>query len=407
MIRVFTVVIALAIPGAAAAQVMEGSREIGEVRSNARGHIGPFYVTPSVLLKELGVDSNVFNAAGEPQSDFTFTLKPALNVWVPMAQRAMVKATIAPDMVWYAEHATERSVNPDVTVRGDVYLNRITLFGERGYLSTRERPNHEVDVRSRHVRETVAAGVSVAVTPKLSVQVAGRQVDIRYDTGTEFDGTSLARTLNRETRGVQLTLRHRLTPLTTLALRSEVLEERFEFSPMRNSDSRRVMPGVEFAPQALIKGSAYVGYRTFTPLFPEALPEFGGIVGELGLSYALLGSTVFGASYRRDLTYSYSELQPFFVDNAVGASIRRALGRRFDLLLSGDRHKYDYRNMVTAGPDLAPRVDTTWAYGASLGYRIGRESRIGFGVSHLQRESTNQARTYKNLRFGTTFGHGF
>ncbi|MFO7533041.1 MAG: outer membrane beta-barrel protein [Candidatus Limnocylindrales bacterium] len=245
------------------------------------------------------------------------------------------------------------------------------------------------------------------MTPRLSLEVAGRQADVRYEAGTEFDGTRLAQTLNREARGVEFTLRHRVTPLTTLALRSEVLEERFELSPARNSDSRRVMPGVEFAPQALIKGSAYVGYRKFTPLSPDALPEFGGVVADLGLSYALLGSTVFGATYRRDLTYSYSELQPFFIDNAFGVSIRRALGGRFDLLLSGDRHKYDYENLVTAGPDLAPRVDTTWAYGASLGYRLGRDSRIGFGVSHLQRESTIESRSYKNLRFGTTFGHGF
>ena len=39
-----------------------------------------------------------------------------------------------------------------------------------------------------------------------------------------------------------------------------------------------------------------------------------GLVAQLGLSYTLLGSTVFGVSYSRDLTYSYDELQPFFVD---------------------------------------------------------------------------------------------
>jgi hypothetical protein len=407
MIRTFTALLALAIPTMAAAQATEGSREITEVRSQARGHLGPFYITPTVLVKELGVDSNVFNAAGEPQSDFTFTVKPSLRVWMPVARRALLKATLAPDLVWYAEHATERSVNPDATVRGELYLGRLTAFGERGYLSTRQRPNHDIDIRSRHVQQTSAAGVDVALTSRMSVEVAGRQSDIRYDSLDEFDGTSLAQTLNRETRGLQLTARHQVTPLTTLAVRSEVLEDRFEFSPSRNADSYRVMPGVEFAPQALIKGTAYVGYRKFTPLFSDILPEFSGVVGELGLSYTLLGSTVIGASYRRDLAYSYSALQPFFVDDAVGVSIRRALGSRFDVLLSGDRHRYDYETVLTAGPELAPRRDLTWAYSASVGYRLGRDGRIGFGVSHVERQSTSPGREYSNLRFGTTFGYGF
>ena len=41
------------------------------------------------------------------------------------------------------------------------------------------------------------------------------------------------------------------------------------------------------------------------------LPEFSGIVAQLGLSYTLMGSTTFGVSYSRDLTYSYEEERPF------------------------------------------------------------------------------------------------
>ena len=115
-------------------------------------------------------------------------------------------------------------------------------------------------------------------------------------------------------------------PLTTIAVRYENLRDRFEFSPGRDADSYSVMPGVEFKPRALISGTAYVGYREFTPREPLQLPAFSGLVAQLGLSYTLLGSTTFGVSFRRDLTYSYEELQPFFVDTSVGASIRRALG---------------------------------------------------------------------------------
>lgn len=406
MTRRLTFVFAVLTPVVCAAQPTT-SQPITDVRNEARGHIGPFYLTPRVLLKEFGVDSNVFNAAGEQQSDFTVTLAPSLEVAVPMARRALFKTTLAPELVWYAQHDSERSVNPHVGVRGEVYLNRITLFGENARLQTRQRPNHEVDVRLRRTEDTATAGVNAAVTPKFSVEVIARRTELGYESGAELDGASLQRTLNRESRGLQLTARHRLTPLTTLATRYEIREDRFEFSHTRDSDSYRVMPGVEFAPQALLKGTAYVGYRKFTPLDGEFLPSFAGLVADLGLSCDVAGSTVVGATYRRDLTYSYSELQPFFVDNTVGMSIRRALGQRFDVLLSADRHEYRYENALL--PELAGlrRIDTTWVYGASVGYRIGRDGRLGFGVTHVQRESTLASRTYENLRFGGSFSYGF
>jgi hypothetical protein len=406
MIRmsIFAIAIGLGMPASSAAQT-EASREPGDARSEARGRVGPFYLTPGVRLKELGIDSNVFNAAGEQRSDFTFTLAPTLKVSVPMARRALLATTVTSDLVWYARYDTERSVNPRVSARGEVYLNRITLFGESAQLSTRQRPNYEMDGRSRRAEDTVATGVRVAIASKVSLEVSGHRDGIRYDSGAEFDGTNLQRTLNRETRGVQLTARHRVTPLTTLALRAQADRDRFSFSPERDSESYRVLPGIEFAPQALLKGSAYFGYRKFTPSAPGALPAFGGLVGELGLSYTLLGATTFGWSYQRDLTYSYSELQPFFVDTALGVSIRHALGSRFDILCSGDRHVYDYRSFLGAGLD-AVRVDITWSYAASVGYRIGRDGRIGFGASYIQRESTSLSRAYDNLRFGSTFAYG-
>ena len=404
-IRMSIFVMAIGIPASAAAQT-DASPAPGDVRSEARGHVGPFYLTPGVRLKELGVDSNVFNSAGEQRSDFTFTVTPIVNVSVPMARRALLTTTLASDLVWYAHYATERSVDPQVTARGEVYLNRITLFGEAAQLSTRQRPNYEIDVRSRRADDTVSTGLRVALTSKFSVEVAGHRDEIRYDSDAVFDATNLQRTLNRDTRGVQLTARHRLTPLTTLAVRAQVDEDRFMLSPSRDSDSYRVLPGVEFAPQALLKGSAYLGYRKFTPVVQGVLQPFSGLVGELGLSYTLLGATSFGLSFRRDLAYSYSEVQPFFIDTALGASIRRALGSRFDVLGSADRHVYDYHSFLSAGLVDAQRVDITWNYAASIGYRIGRSGRVGFGASYLQRDSTILWRAYDNLRFGTTFSYG-
>jgi hypothetical protein len=406
---------ALALPLHVSAQT-EGAEQIDQVRSESRIHLGPLYATPTILLKEFGVDSNVFNASGEQESDFTFTVGPKVDLWVPVARRALFQGTAASDLVYYATHESERSVDPQFAARGEVYLRRITLFAAGNYLNSRQRLNYEIDLRARHVERGVMGGASVRLTPKLSIEATARRAETEFDADAEFDGVALQRTLNQSTTGFSLAGKHRVTPLSTLVVRFERLEDEFAFSPERDSRSFRVMPGVEFKPRALVSGRAFVGYRRFTPTRTGVLPEFSGLVAQLGLSYTLLGSTTFGVSYSRDLTYSYEERQPFFIDDSVGVSVRRALGQRFDVLVSADRHRYSYENLLSPAAaaattvtavSLPQRRDITWNYAGSVGYRIG-QGRVGFGVSYWERSSALKTfRDYDNLRFGTTVTYGF
>jgi hypothetical protein len=407
MIRALAVLVALTVPAVSLAQ--SSAKEIDEVRDTARLHAGPFYVTPAFQLKEFGVDNNVFNEAGDRRSDFTLNFVPQANVWVPMARRALVKAAVASDLVWYSKYSGERSVDPHVDLRGSVYLERITLFAEGARRSSRQRPNQEIDLRVRHVASNVAAGAEVAVSPNLSLQLLARQATTRFDEDARYAGASLQRALDRDSGSVELSARRRLTPLTSIVVRSELQRDEFVYAPLRDADSYRVMPGIEFKPLALISGSAFVGYRKFTPSAAGSLPGFSGLVANLGLSYTLLGSTSFAVSFRRDVNYSYEELQPYFVEHAIGASVRRALGGRFDILVSADRYDYEYLDVVLADPlDGEERMDRTWNYSTSLGYRLGRDARVGFGLSYWQRESTTkQFRDYDNLRIGSTVSYGF
>ncbi len=72
---IIATMIALATPAATEAQTTWTTR-IDAVREDAKLHAGPFYAKPQLLLKEVGTDSNVFNAAGDQKSDFTMTVAP-------------------------------------------------------------------------------------------------------------------------------------------------------------------------------------------------------------------------------------------------------------------------------------------------------------------------------------------
>jgi hypothetical protein len=385
------------------------TQTIDEIRKNYRIHGGPLYLKPSFLLKELGVDTNVFNQEGQQHPDFTFTATPQLDLAVPMARRGLLRATLGTDFVYYARYDTERSIDPFAVVRAEAYAHRLTLFVEDSYVNTRQRPNYEIDLRSRHLQNDLSGGVAVRLTSKLSVEVARRHGETRFDGDAAFFGQRLQETLDHDSDSWSAAVRHKRSPLTTFGVRYEAMRDRFLFSPVRDTDSFRVMPGVEFKPRALISGSAWVGYRSFNPRNP-IVPSQAGLVSQLGLSYTLLGATTFGVSYDRDYEYSVSATPPDFVDNSVGLFVRRAVGGHFDVLGNVARHRYDYQELIIPGAPVVPgpRVETTDNVGLNLGYRLKGQTRIGFGASYWTRDSSlAEARGYEGLRFGTTVTYGF
>jgi hypothetical protein len=386
------------------------SEAISDVRRSYPIHAGPFYVRPALSLKELGVDTNVFNEAGEQRSDFTFTLTPQTDVAVPIARRALIKATVGADVVYYAHFESERSLNTRAVLLAEFYIHRVTLFVEDAYLNSRQRANYEIDQRARRLQNDVAGGVAIRFTPKLSLTVSKRRGETRFDDDAVFLGQRLKDTLNQTSDTYVVAARHKLSPLTALAVRYERQEDRFPLSPVRNTDSFRVMPGVEFKPRALISGSAWVGYRNFAPR-NSLLPAQSGLVSQLALSYTLLGATTFGITYDRDFQFAFEVARPYFVDNGVGVFVRRAIAGKFDVVANAARHRYTYQGLAVQPADAEPvreRVDTTDNYGVNLGYRAKRQTRIGLGVSYWTRVSPSEtSREYEGLRIGTTVTYGF
>ena len=378
-------------------------------RENARLKLGALYVTPRIQLTEFGVDTNVFNQAGEADKDLTFTLTPGVDVWLPIARRGLVKVSAGSGLVWYKEFASERSIDPTVRVRGEVYFRRFTLFADDDFTHSRQRPNFEIDMRSRRMENNFTAGVDARITPKFSLEIHGTTSKTEFDSDSDVFGIRLDETLNRASKGFGTVARFRPTVLTTLALRAERFEDRFPLSPERGADNVRIMPGVEFEPRALISGHAFLGVRHLNPVDESLLPEFAGFVSDLGLSYTLLGATSIGVSLTRDIRYSFEVTQPYYVDTGIGVRGRRALGQRFDVIASTDRHAYAYRDLLADQlPAVPERIDTIWNYAASVGYRVGRAGRIGLGLSYWRRDSTTRAsREYDGLRIGTSASYGF
>ncbi len=93
--------------------------------------------------------------------------------------------------MYFQTYASERSVNPHALVRGELYLQRLTLFAENDLLNTRQRPNYEIDARARRLENTIRLGGELRLSPKFSVELAGRQSLVKFDGDASFSGSYL------------------------------------------------------------------------------------------------------------------------------------------------------------------------------------------------------------------------
>jgi len=374
------------------------SAQSADPRESARTHLGPVYVTPSLAIDELGLDTNVFNNATE-LSDFTFTVIPGADLAVPFGSRGVITASTFAEFIYYNRYSSERSVNPDIKFRGELSLNRLTLFLSPSYINSRRQPSLEIDERVRHTSTDITGGGTARISPRLSIEANGGVARISYDEGSIFDSTSLRETLNRRTQSASLAFHHEVTPLTRASIRATYSVDDFDYTPSRNARSFALVPGVEFKPRALISGSAAIGIRRFQPENP-LIEDFTGVIARANLAYTLQGFTRFRFSADRNLAFSYSQAAPYYVTNGYGIGIDRHIGGRFDVTGGLDWLMNSYKTIVGIEPlPEKPPVDrlTTWSLG--VGYRLARARRVGFDVSYRERTSnTDFFIPYSGLR---------
>lgn len=380
----------------AAAQTRTGGTD-EDFRSQARVRAGGLYLTPSLRLDRLGLETNVFNST-EPQADFVAAVSPRLDTWLPFGRRAVLATTFVGGMEYYKTFSGERSFNPNVVSRLEVPLRRVTVFVGGDHLRTRQRPYYEIDVRARRIVDTVNGGVELDLAPRLAVGLEAARTRHRFDADAVFDGTGLAETLNREVASGAVTARWRRTALSTFVFSTEIRNVRFARSPDRNSDNLVFTVGGEFHPRALISGSGVIGVRRFEGRGP-AVTDATAVVAQADLSYRLPANTTVTFEAERDILYSFRRDDAFYVINRYGVAVTHRLGMSFDVTGRFVADAYDYQGATG-------RIEGARSVEGTLGYYLDRGTRVGFRVRRITRDSASTRWRYEGLEAGVVFDYG-
>ena len=372
-----------------------------------RVRIGPLWLNPRVVLSNLGVDTNVFDVPDSrgPQKDFTATVTPTTDIWMRIGP-SWLQVNVREDVVWYQKLESERSANNAYDVTWRATMGRLLVTLNPKYVATRERPGYEIDARAQRKEYGGTAKVELRALSKTFIGVNVATQHVNFDDTATFLGTNLHDDLNRTTTTYGGSVRHQLTPLTAVTVDAAQTQDRFEFNPLRDSNSTAVRVGLGFDPFALIKGSATFGVRDFAPLSP-GLPSYRGFVGTADLSYTLLGATRFAVQWKRDISFSFDNDQPYYLENGFNGSITQQVFGPFDAMVRGGVAHLDYRDRAGAAVAVVDRSDEVRSYGVGVGYHFAEDLRLGFNVDKQQRISPVADREYSGLRYGTSLTVGF
>lgn len=374
--------------------------------SKARVRVGPLLLNPGVELANFGIDSNVFNEPpDQAKRDFTFTLSPRTDLWM-RAGRTWITGLAREDVLWYNTYSSERAANHSMNLAWLVPLNRLVFQAGGTYLSARERPGFEIDARLQRTELEAKGTAEVRALSKTFFGVRGSRQRIDFAKDALFLNTNVHTELNRTVTAGAATVRHQLTPLTSLTFDVGVSRDRFELSPLRDSDSTTAGLQVVFDPFALIKGSARFGYRDFKPL-DATLPEFRGFTISMDLSYTLLESSKFNVRATRDVSYSYDVNQPYYLETGAVGSITQQIFGPVDVMFRAGLQKLAYRDRPGAAVPVPNRTDTVRSVGGGVGYHFASDLRLGINVDKQQRVSDVSRREYDDLKVGASVTYGF
>ena len=385
-------------------------REPASAERPGRFRLGPFYITPSLRIGNIGLDTNVFYTSTDRQTDVMGSGGPGLEILLPFGQAGRFSVEGAVDYLYFVRTRSQRRLNGSARSRLEWKTHRTLAAAEGSYGRTLARAGFEVDRRVLQDTGAARAELKQRLFGRTSLHLEG--VRTRYDVaeGEIFLGSDLRRTLSRDVYLGKLGLEYSLTIKTSVVVEGDHQADRFLLEPARDADSNRILAGLRTVEPALISGRALAGVRSFRPKNAPAGKEKRLAVVDVDATLNLSPKTRIGGHYARDLAYSAfspSGKTPTLLTETYGARIDKELLRRLDLKLFGRVTRLRTDGAVSVELPQGERVvalreDTAREAGADLGYRFRPRLRIGVAVAYTERRSTISYFGIEGLLVGLT-----
>ena len=361
--------------------------------------IGPFRVEPSLRLRDVGYDGNVYYQREEdkPVSDYTATLSPELRVHVLFRSYLILTLRENPEYVFYVQEKRERRWNNTFAPEFKLLLfHCFVLGGGYSYSSRRWRATSEFDSRANEFKREFKGSFFYETARETSIGLNVQQAEITYEDSflrdLRSEEISLAKNLNRKETSGNIEIYYRIFSRTFLFLKGGYTEYKFLYDDARWRDSYSYQgsAGLILPEDGKVRGKISVGYKRLIPRRSNQ-KDYEGVVGDIEVVYRFW-RMAFRMSLRRDSHFSYWTNNLFFIDTAGEGGLSFYLSQRVRLdyrfLYGEGRYPEPFLSVQPKGTvEMVRRRDTYRTHTAGIVFRVIGNTGIGLQAILWERDS--------------------
>ncbi len=368
---------------------------------------GPFEVDLSFQIKNIGFDDNLFlvpedHPAGK-ENDFVVKLGPEFKAQTNFGRRFSL--TLYDELLGevFLSHSNLNHADNTFRAQFDALLGATLLTAEGEWRTRQNRPNSEIDERTRVNRILLEGRARLFVGAKTDIVLSAKTSETRYKDSdsayfVDLDGdgtleiTDLSQALDRDTDTVSIELGW--SPLGKTRFHGQFRQRNDTFLG-RSADNKvqetRMMLGASFRPTAFLSGKIQIGRAELkSEDLSSPKKPFDGLVSDTQLVYKPTRRTKFLLDYEVGARFSAYENNFYFEETLQGLRVETYLGAIWGLQAGGSLRTLDYpeETLVVGGEPgatLPPRADEikdvfggiliALRSGLNLGIRIGVRDR--------------------------------
>ena len=337
-------------------------------------------LAPGLVIDELGVDSNIFDEAVDPNQAWVFRGKPDA-AFFSAVRFAKLSAYLGSQFAYYNGYPEEHSLNYEYRGRLDLLISRMHPFIGGGETNSRSRPTVEIDIRADRKETELSGGFAFDLGPHQQIYGAASRYRSHFFNSIE-EGVDLSTALNHDTITYSGGIQTDLTPLMTLTLFGALGNDEFESMASRNTENRSVTASVQIGAEAVISGNIAVTYLDTKPADPLVL-SYHGVNMAAGIAYPFKEIGRLSGSVSHGLQYSFDSTEAYYIETSASLAYTHRLFGEVDAQLRGSKSwlDYGYREGTPA------RQDTVAAAAAGFGYNLKNRTRISVNYELSQRRS--------------------
>ncbi len=374
------------------------SWEINRIQQVTKWYIGPFRISPTLNLRNIGYDSNIYREQeqNDPIADFTATVSLDVSTYVIFKDWVILDFSVNPWYAYYSKTKSERAFNFNYSTGAKFnLLHRFVLSGFYSYDRARRRASSEFDVRVDQVRQNLIGSLYYETARETSF---GITTSLRYiafeDELTPGQEIYLSHQLNRTEWNVSGEFYYNLRQETDFFILGGYSDYAFDYeeSQWRDSYSYQGSAGVRFPILGDVRGTVSVGYKKLSPK-AGFKKQFSGPIWGTNVEARMKRFNLRG-QFNKDVEFSYWTNNVFFVEYTYGAGLSFYITQfiRLDYDYSNGDNRYPEEILIRfpdESYDMIDRRDKFQSHRVGAVIRIFRNTGVGISLDFWEGNSND------------------